>query len=100
MVGKDWKEISKVFYEQKDKEEAKLKYNYALANRKYNIGDIVKDHIGYFRIDKYINYDTSFGSNRTPYMVYSGVEVTVKGVEKKRQTRNYIYEINIREKIS
>lgn len=99
MVGKTWKEISENFYEQKYKEEVKLKYNYALANRKYNIGDIVKDHIGYFRIDKYLTYDTSFGTDRTPYMVYGGVEVTVKGVEKKRQQRNRIYETNIREKI-
>ena len=73
-----------------------LAMEYAKANCIYVAGDIVEDHMGYFKIEK-IAYCSTWRSK--PSLVFKGVELTKKLVVKKRPTRDTIFSSNIERKV-
>jgi len=63
----------------------------AFDNNQYEIGDIVKDHIGSLKIQKiqaYLSYDM-------PQCVYTGIELKANGEPMKKQSNRQVYSSNI-----
>ncbi len=76
-----------------DKERFKIIYNWIKENCKIKPGDIVEDHIGYFKIDKFHSVYQFFGKY---YPMFIGVSLTKKKIPSKTEKRTEIYGQNIK----
>lgn len=72
----------------------KLKKEYIMTNTKYNIGDIVEDHIGKIKIEKIKIFYDGFSSELG--CVYYGVDLKKDNTPKKYQTHTAVYFSNVK----
>jgi hypothetical protein len=71
-----------------------LASDFAESNNPHKIGDIVKDTIGFIKIEQ-IQF-TLGGGKYLPECVYTGIELTKKGEPNKRGNKRTIYQSNIK----
>lgn len=85
----------KAIQEQHD-ELLKLLYKeFALENNPVNVGDVIKDHYKFIRVEK---FTLCSSIHNTPMLKYRGTRLTAKGEPYKRETDdNTIYQSNITE---
>ncbi len=67
----------------------------ALSNNKYQVGDIVTDHIGSIKIES-IGVEISFGSG-IPTCTYAGLELKKDLTPTKKLTKRQVWQSNISE---
>jgi hypothetical protein len=89
----EYKEKLNNLIEAQEEQLDQLHSEYALSNRKANIGDNITDHLGSVLVDKITVY-MRFGS--IPECVYRGVPYTKKGVLFKSGKRRAVYAPNLK----
>ena len=85
-------QLGKIKREQNEKIE-ELSKKFALSNSSVKVGDFVKDHMGWIKVEK-IGFVVS---ETNPYCTYFGAEYTLKMIQKKNKAKRKLYQINLRE---
>lgn len=73
------------------KRKKELAKQYAIANNKVEIGEIISDHIGSILVDKILFSETK----PYPSCVYLGVVLNKNGTKSKRGERRNVYQSNL-----
>lgn len=93
MEQQEYKERLVKIQQEAERQKRNLAVEYALSNSPYDIGDVVKDHLGYLKIEK-VDVTVTFGS-QIPECVYYGVELKKDLTPMKSQTGRGVYQSNL-----
>lgn len=83
-----YKEQKKALYDDYQRKLTQLSFEYMMANKKYQIGDIIESHAGIIKVEKITFYLEHDG---TPNAVYKGQSLTKKFEPKKKEGIISIY---------
>lgn len=86
--------LLKELEEEHSKNKAAIMQSYAEFHNPYEIGDYVKDHVGWMRIDEMRVFSGGM-SSKLPSMVYAGIAVKVDLSPKKSGEKVMCYQINV-----
>ena len=112
MTIQEYKDGLKAMSEKYEREKALFAIRFAKDNNPYNIGDIVRDHIGAIKIEQiyysrgseqiYYSRESDYSGTISilPCATFKGTELTKDLKPVKRQTGRTVYQSNIIEKIS
>lgn len=75
-----------------------IKKQFAFANAKYKVGDIIASHRCKIKVAEIKYYSGSFSSD-LPIVIYEGVELRKDNKPKKNGNISLIWETNVKEKI-
>lgn len=74
-----------------------LRKEYAIEHNPIKVGDIITDHYHTIKVESMVAFvESHYYNNDIPYIRYKGVELTKKGVPKKRQQDNIMAQPNIK----
>lgn len=100
MTVQEYKDGLKSLQKKYEMDKFALAKIFVRANNPYNIGDIVRDHIGAIKIEG-IGFDAGYSTrNNLPCAVFMGTELTKDLKPARRQTGRFVYQSNVIEKIS
>ena len=97
MTHEEYKLRKKKLEEQYNVDLRWLNREYALSNNKYQVGDIVTDHIGSIKVES-ISIEDSFGTG-IPTCVYTGLELKKDLTPTKKLSKRQVWESNISKSI-
>lgn len=93
MTQKEYFELKRQIDVEHEKQLKDLARKYALENNPYELGDIVRDHIGKAKILGWSVYVSSHSP--LPSLVYHCENLTLKGSTNKREPERNVYQLNI-----
>jgi hypothetical protein len=96
MTPEQYKEKLKEIQEKHKKELFQLDKEYALLNNTYKIGDIIEDHQGKIKIEKFLIYKGY--NNNLPICVYLGVELKKDETPTKKGDKRQVWQSNLLKK--
>lgn len=100
MTVQEYKDGLKSLQKKYEMDKFALAKIFVRANNPYNVGDIVRDHIGAIKIER-IGFCGSYDrANNLPCAIFTGTELTKDLKPAKRQTGRTVYQSNVIEKIS
>ena len=93
MTSKEFKEKFKALQRECNDKQWELCKQYAIEHNPVKVGDIVTDHYHTIRVENISVY-----GHPIPYMRYSGIAMTKKGVPAKRQPcpREPVFQIDVK----
>ena len=80
MTSEELQEKCKALQRECDDKQSQLRKQYAIEHSPVKVGDIVTDHYHTIRVE-----NMSIYGHQIPYMRYTGIAMTKKGVPAKRQ---------------
>ena len=92
MTKEEYFELKRQIKVEHAKQLKDLARKYALENNPYELGDIVRDHIGKARI---LGWSICLSSYSVPSLVYHCENLTSKGSTNKREPERDVYQNNI-----
>lgn len=99
MTVQEYKDGLKSLQKKYEMDKFALAKIFVRANNPYNVGDIVRDHIGSIKIEA-IGFFGHDNANNLPCAVFTGTELTKDLKPARRQTGRFVYQLNVIEKIS